>query len=97
LPGHHFCFAFICALEFIFDQSKDLKMPFNRHKLFKFAKGYKDSSSNVYTPARRRVEKALQYMYRDRREKKRNFRELWIQRINAGTRQFGVKYLTVII
>lgn len=65
----------------------------NRHKkIIKMAKGYRGRSKNCYTIALRRVEKALQYAYRDRRVKKRNFRSLWIQRINAGARQYGLTY-----
>jgi large subunit ribosomal protein L20 len=59
-------------------------MPMARKKLFKLAKGYHGRSKNIVTAARGRVEKGLQYAYRDRREKKRDFRTLWIQRINAG-------------
>ncbi len=65
----------------------------NRHKkIIKMAKGYRGRSKNCYTIALRRVEKALQYAYRDRRVKKRNFRSLWIQRINAASRQHGLTY-----
>lgn len=65
----------------------------NRHKkIIKLAKGYRGRSKNCYTIALRRVEKALQYAYRDRRVKKRNFRSLWIQRINAAARQYGLTY-----
>ncbi len=64
-----------------------------RHnKVIKLAKGYRGRSSNCYRPALQRVEKALQYAYRDRRVKKRTFRALWIQRINAGVRQYGLTY-----
>ena len=66
-----------------------------RHnKILKLAKGYRGRSNNCYRPARQRVEKALQYAYRDRRVKKRTFRALWIQRINAGARQYGLTYST---
>ena len=54
--------------------------------MFKLAKGYRGRSKNVITVARARVEKGLQYAYRDRRNKKREFRSLWITRINAGVR-----------
>lgn len=65
----------------------------NRHKkIIAMAKGYRGRSKNCYTVALRRVEKALQYAYRDRRVKKRNFRALWIQRINAATRIHGLTY-----
>ncbi|MEQ9609034.1 MAG: 50S ribosomal protein L20 [Kiloniellaceae bacterium] len=64
-----------------------------RHKkILKRAKGYRDRGKNVFTVAVERVEKGLQYAYRDRRTKKRNFRALWIQRINAGAREHGLTY-----
>ena len=56
------------------------------------AKGYWGSRSKVYTVAKNTVEKGLQYAYRDRKAKKREFRALWIQRINAGARQHGLSY-----
>jgi large subunit ribosomal protein L20 len=56
------------------------------------AKGYFGARSNVYTVAKNAVEKALSYAYRDRRNKKRVFRRLWIARINAGARQHGLSY-----
>src|SRR3990167_6482796 len=64
-----------------------------RHKkVLKLAKGYRGRSKNCYRIALQRVEKALQYAYRDRRNKKRDFRGLWIQRINAGAREHGLTY-----
>ena len=64
-----------------------------RHKkVLKLAKGYRGRSKNCYHIALRRVEKALQYAYRDRRARKRDFRALWIQRINAGARLHGMTY-----
>ena len=64
-----------------------------RHKkVLKLAKGYVGRSSTAYRPALERVEKALQYAYRDRRNKKREFRGLWIQRINAACRENGIVY-----
>jgi large subunit ribosomal protein L20 len=64
-----------------------------RHKkVLKLAKGYVGRSSTAYRPALERVEKALQYAYRDRRNKKRDFRGLWIQRINAAVREHGITY-----
>ncbi len=64
-----------------------------RHrKILKLAKGYRGRASTCFRVAIEKVEKALRYAYRDRRAKKRNFRALWIQRINAGTRQYGVPY-----
>ncbi len=56
------------------------------------AKGSWGSRSKVYTVAKNTVEKGLQYAYRDRKTKKREFRALWIQRINAGARQHGISY-----
>ena len=61
-------------------------------KVLKLAKGYVGRSHNAFRPALERVEKALQYAYRDRRNKKRDFRGLWIQRINAGARELGLTY-----
>jgi large subunit ribosomal protein L20 len=64
-----------------------------RHKkVIKQAKGYQGRGRNAYRVAIERVEKALQYAYRDRRVRKRNFRALWIQRINAGAREHGLTY-----
>ena len=64
-----------------------------RHKkVLKLAKGYRGRSKNCFRIALQRVEKALQYAYRDRRTKKREFRGLWIQRINAGVRMHGLNY-----
>src|SRR6202040_397032 len=64
-----------------------------RHKkILDLAKGYRGRSSKAYRIAIERVEKGLQYAYRDRRNKKRDFRGLWIQRINAGVREHGLTY-----
>jgi large subunit ribosomal protein L20 len=64
-----------------------------RHqKILKLAKGYVGRSSTSYRIALQRVEKALRYAYRDRRNKKRDFRGLWIQRINAAARGHGMTY-----
>lgn len=64
-----------------------------RHKkILKLAEGYVGRSSTAYRPALERVEKALQYAYRDRRNKKREFRGLWIQRINAAVREHDLTY-----
>jgi large subunit ribosomal protein L20 len=64
-----------------------------RHKkVIKKAKGYYGRRKNTFRTAVQAVEKAGQYAYRDRRAKKRNFRSLWIQRINAGARQHGLTY-----
>ena len=64
-----------------------------RHKkILKMAKGYRGRNKNVFRVAVEKVEKALQYAYRDRRAKKRSFRSLWIQRINAATRMHDMTY-----
>ncbi len=63
-----------------------------RKKIFKLAKGYFGRRKNVWTVAKNAVEKALLYAYRDRRNKKRSFRALWITRINAGARLYGMSY-----
>ena len=64
-----------------------------RHrKVIKKAKGYYGRRKNTFRVARQAVEKAGQYAYRDRRQKKRNFRSLWIQRINAAVRAHGLTY-----
>ena len=63
-----------------------------RKKIIKQAKGYFGRRKNVWTIAKNAVEKAMLYAYRDRRTKKRNFRSLWIARINAGARQHGMSY-----
>lgn len=63
-----------------------------RKKILKLAKGYFGARSKVYTVAKNAVEKGLQYAYRDRKNKKRAFRRLWIARINAGARQHGISY-----
>ena len=63
-----------------------------RKKVLKLAKGYFGRRKNVWTVAKNAVEKALLYAYRDRRNKKRNFRALWITRINAGGRLHGMSY-----
>lgn len=63
-----------------------------RKKVLKMAKGYFGARSKVYTVAKNAVEKALQYAYRDRKNKKRAFRSLWIVRINAAVRAYGLSY-----
>jgi large subunit ribosomal protein L20 len=63
-----------------------------RKKILKQAKGYFGRRKNVYTVAKNAVEKAMSYAYRDRKNNKRNFRSLWITRINAGARQYGMSY-----
>lgn len=63
-----------------------------RKKIMKQTKGYFGARKNVWTVAKNAYEKALTYAYRDRRQKKRTFRGLWIQRINAGARIHGMSY-----
>ena len=64
-----------------------------RHKkVLGLAKGYRGRSKDAFRIAIEKVEKGLRYAYRDRRNKKRNFRSLWIQRINAGARAAGLTY-----
>ena len=67
-----------------------------RKKILKAAKGYFGGRSKVYTAAKNTLEKGLQYAYRDSRQKKRAFRQLWIARINAGARQHGISYSRLI-
>ena len=63
-----------------------------RKKTMKLAKGYFGRRKNVWTVSKNAVEKGLSYAYRARRVKKRSFRSLWIQRINAGARQYDMSY-----
>ena len=64
-----------------------------RHKkVLALAKGYRGRRKNVYRVAKQAVMKAGQYAYRDRRQRKRQFRQLWIVRINAGAREHGLSY-----
>lgn len=63
-----------------------------RKKILKLTRGYFGKRKNVWTVAVNAWEKGQQYAYRDRRQKKRNFRSLWINRINAGARQYGMSY-----
>ena len=63
-----------------------------RKKILKQAKGYFGRRKNVWTVAKNAVDKGLQYAYRDRKTKKRNFRALWIMRINAASRLHGLTY-----
>ncbi len=63
-----------------------------RKKILSQTKGYWGRRKNVYTVAKNALEKGLSYAYRDRRNKKRSFRALWIQRINAGVRQYDMSY-----
>ena len=63
-----------------------------RTRILKKTKGYFGARKNVWTVAKNTYEKGLTYAYRDRRNKKRNFRALWIQRINAAARQYEMSY-----
>ena len=63
-----------------------------RKKILKLAKGFYGRGKNVWTVAKNKIEKGLQYAYRDRKVKKRDFRSLWIMRINAAARQQGLSY-----
>ena len=64
-----------------------------RHKkILELASGYRGRANNCYRVAIEKVEKGLRYAYRDRRNRKRDFRSLWIQRINAGARELGLTY-----
>jgi len=67
-----------------------------RKKILKQAKGYWGARKNVYTVAKNAVEKALVYQYRDRKVRKREFRKLWIARINAASRLNGTTYSRLI-
>jgi len=67
-----------------------------RKRILKLAKGYWGKKKNVWTVAKNQVEKGLQYAYKDRKAKKREFRRLWIQRINAAARICGLTYSTLI-
>lgn len=73
------------------------KITKNRHrKIIKLAKGYRGRAKNCFTVAIEKVEKALRYAYRDRRNRKRDFRSLWIQRINAAAREHNMVYSQLI-
>ncbi|MDA9298977.1 MAG: large subunit ribosomal protein L20 [Crocinitomicaceae bacterium] len=63
-----------------------------RKNVMKYAKGYFGRRKNVWTVAKNAVEKGMLYAYTGRKQKKRNFRSLWITRINAGARQHGMSY-----
>ncbi|MFO7942341.1 MAG: 50S ribosomal protein L20 [Bacillota bacterium] len=65
----------------------------SRHKkVMKLARGYRGAGGRLFKPANERVLKALSYSYRDRKQRKRNFRRLWITRINAAARNHGLSY-----
>lgn len=63
-----------------------------RKRIMKLAKGFFGRKKNVWTVAKNAIEKGLVYAYRDRKQKKREFRGVWIQRINAGVRNYGLSY-----
>jgi large subunit ribosomal protein L20 len=63
-----------------------------RKRIMKLAKGFFGRKKNVWTVAKNAIEKGLVYAYRDRKQKKREFRGVWIQRINAGAREHGLSY-----
>jgi large subunit ribosomal protein L20 len=63
-----------------------------RKRIMKLAKGFFGRKKNVWTVAKNAIEKGLVYAYRDRKQKKREFRGVWIQRINAGAREHGMSY-----
>jgi large subunit ribosomal protein L20 len=63
-----------------------------RKRIMKLAKGFFGRKKNVWTVAKNAIEKGLAYAYRDRKQKKREFRAVWIQRINAGARMHGLSY-----
>ena len=67
-----------------------------RKKILKAAKGYRGGRSKLFKTAKESVHKALQYSYRDRRQRKRDFRRLWIIRINAAVRERGLSYSVFI-
>ncbi len=67
-----------------------------RKKVLKLAKGYRGARSKLYRTATEAVDRAMKYAYRDRRARKRNLRRLWIARINAGARTYGISYSRLI-
>ena len=67
-----------------------------RKRIMKLAKGFFGRKKNVWTVAKNAIEKGLVYAYRDRKQKKREFRGIWIQRINAGARAHGMSYSELI-
>ncbi|PNH04902.1 50S ribosomal protein L20 [Tetrabaena socialis] len=71
-------------------------MPINRLKILQLASSFRGRARNCINIARLRVEKALQHAYIGRKLKKRHWRSVWIQRINAGTREHGVTYTSFI-
>lgn len=67
-----------------------------RNKILKAAKGYYGGKHLLFKTAKEQVEKGMQYAYRDRKKRKSEFRKLWIVRINAAARQFGMNYSSLI-
>lgn len=72
--------------------SNNVQRTKRRKKVLKDAKGYRGGRRRLYVPAKEAVEKGLRHAYRDRRRKKREFRKLWITRINAAAREHGLSY-----
>lgn len=72
--------------------SNNVQRTRRRKKVLKQARGFRGARSRLYIPAKETVEKGLRYAYRDRRTKKRQFRRLWITRINAAAREQGLSY-----
>lgn len=72
--------------------SNNVQRTKRRKKILKQAKGYRGARHRLYIPAKEAVERGLRYAYRDRRTKKRQFRKLWITRINAAAREHGLSY-----
>lgn len=71
---------------------KGFKARRRRNRILKWAKGYRGKRGNCYKPARETVQHAWMHMYRDRKRRKRDFRSLWIVRINAASKAIGVSY-----
>ena len=72
--------------------SNNVQRTRRRKKILKQARGYRGGRHRLYIPARETLERGLQYAYRDRRDRKRQFRKLWITRINAAAREHGLSY-----
>jgi large subunit ribosomal protein L20 len=72
--------------------SNNVQRTRRRKKILKQARGYRGARHRLYIPARETLERGLQFAYRDRRDRKRQFRKLWITRINAAAREHGLSY-----
>jgi large subunit ribosomal protein L20 len=72
--------------------SNNVQRTRRRKKILKQARGFRGGRRRLYIPAKETVERGLQFAYRDRRDKKRQFRKLWITRINAAAREHGLSY-----